>query len=98
MKSISAVLSRVAFVILVGGLFAVPVHAIEYNSLLPETAMSPAERSFLQATSESLIARGMAPERVEAKGYGDSKPVAVNMTAQGRAKNNRTEIRVKSKN
>lgn len=78
MKSISAVLSRVAFVILVGGLFAVPVHAIEYNSLLPETAMSPAERSFLQATSESLIARGMAPDRIEeilAKGVERGLPV-----------------------
>jgi hypothetical protein len=65
MKSISAVFSRVACVILAGGLFAAPVHAIEYSTLLPATAMSPAESSFLEATSESLIARGMAPERIE---------------------------------
>jgi hypothetical protein len=65
MKSISAVLSRVVCVILAGGLFAGPGHAIEYSALLPAAAMSPAESSFLQATSESLIARGMAPERIE---------------------------------
>ncbi len=42
-----------------------------------------------------LMGKGVSPDRIQAKGYGDSKPVAVNMTAVGRAKNNRTEIRVK---
>jgi hypothetical protein len=66
MKSICFIVSRVLGVVLAGGLFAGPGHAIEYSEVLPATAISPAESSFLQATSESLMARGMAPERIEA--------------------------------
>jgi hypothetical protein len=44
-----------------------------------------------------LESKGVEPGRVEAKGYGASKPVAVNLTAKGRAKNNRTVIGVVSK-
>lgn len=40
-----------------------------------------------------LLARGVSPDRVKAVGHGDSRPVAVNMTAAGRAKNNRTGVR-----
>ncbi len=41
-----------------------------------------------------LVDKGVSPDRVEAKGYGDKNPVAVNMTASGRAKNNRTVLKV----
>ncbi len=41
-----------------------------------------------------LLSKGVSPERVTAVGFGASKPVAVNMTASGRAKNNRTVLRV----
>ncbi len=47
-----------------------------------------------EAVKAYLVGKGVSPARVEAKGYGDSKPVAVNMTAAGRAKNNRTSITV----
>ena len=66
MKSISSVLGRILPLLLASGLFAAPVYAIEYPEIFAHGSMSPAEISFLQATSESLIARGLAPERVQA--------------------------------
>ncbi len=42
-----------------------------------------------------LVEKGVAADRLEAKGYGAKDPVAVNITAEGRRKNNRTEFRVR---
>ncbi|MCA9691316.1 MAG: OmpA family protein [Myxococcales bacterium] len=57
---------------------------------------NPKKRSESRAESvrDYLVGKGVASGRLEAKGYGDSSPIAVNMTASGRAKNNRTELRV----
>jgi outer membrane protein OmpA-like peptidoglycan-associated protein len=44
-----------------------------------------------------LVSQGVSPNQVSAKGYGASKPVAVNLTSKGRAKNNRTVITVLQK-
>lgn len=56
-------------------------------------------RSRSQARADAvrtyLVGKGVSPARIVAKGHGDSKPVAVNLTAAGRAKNNRTSISVK---
>jgi OmpA-OmpF porin, OOP family len=41
-----------------------------------------------------LIDKGIAPERVMAKGFGETLPVANNKTAAGRAKNRRIEFRI----
>ncbi len=46
------------------------------------------------AVRSYLVDKGVSPDRIEAKGYGDKNPIAVNMTASGRAKNNRTVIKV----
>jgi outer membrane protein OmpA-like peptidoglycan-associated protein len=40
----------------------------------------------------ALIERGMKAENLTAVGYGESKPVASNKTAAGKAKNRRTEV------
>jgi len=48
------------------------------------------------AVKAYLESKGVEPGRIVAKGYGDKKPVAVNLTAEGRRKNNRTTIRVVS--
>ena len=58
---------------------------------------NPSKRSKARAEAVKayLVGKGISPDRIQARGYGDTKPVAVNMTASGRAKNNRTEIRVR---
>ncbi len=49
-----------------------------------------------QSVVHYLEAKGIAPERLSAKGYGASHPVATNETEKGRAKNRRTEMEVVS--
>ena len=41
-----------------------------------------------------LIGKGISSSRVTAKGYGETEPVANNMTDEGRQKNRRTEVRI----
>jgi outer membrane protein OmpA-like peptidoglycan-associated protein len=41
-----------------------------------------------------LISKGISSERVVAKGYGESQPIAPNSTPEGRQKNRRTEVRI----
>jgi len=41
-----------------------------------------------------LIQGGVSPIRLEAKGFGQDKPVAPNITAQGRARNRRVEFHI----
>lgn len=45
---------------------------------------------------EYLISKGVAESRMISTGYGESKPVADNKTAAGRAKNRRTEMTVRN--
>lgn len=51
-----------------------------------------------QARAESvvsyLVQQGIEPARLEAVGYGESKPVTANDTPEGRAQNRRTEARI----
>lgn len=44
------------------------------------------------AVKSYLISKGLSTERLESKGYGASKPVADNATAEGRARNRRVQI------
>ncbi len=46
------------------------------------------------AVRNYLIRKGISAERVTAKGYGDTEPVADNSTDEGKAKNRRTEVRI----
>ena len=39
-----------------------------------------------------LVMRGISPDRIVAKGYGKTRPVATNDTPEGRAKNRRVEV------
>lgn len=47
-----------------------------------------------KAVRDFLVAHGISAERVVAKGYGETKPVATNDTEEGRAANRRTEVTV----
>ncbi len=50
-----------------------------------------------RAVADCLIKAGVGGDRVETAGFGSSRPVASNTTAQARAKNRRTEILVRPK-
>ena len=45
-----------------------------------------------RAVMKALVDRGVAADRMTAKGYGDTQPVADNSTDEGRAKNRRVEL------
>lgn len=48
------------------------------------------------AVTKYLVSRGISAARLEAKGFGDSRPVAPNNTDQGKSLNRRTELNVLS--
>jgi outer membrane protein OmpA-like peptidoglycan-associated protein/tetratricopeptide (TPR) repeat protein len=50
-----------------------------------------------QAVVNYLVSKGIAAGRLRAKGYGASHPVASNDTAEGRARNRRTELIITGK-
>ncbi len=45
-----------------------------------------------EAVRQYLISKGVAPDRLQAVGYGDSRPIAPNDTRKGRAANRRVEF------
>lgn len=47
-----------------------------------------------EAVKQYLVSKGVEPNRVYTEGKGEKQPVADNKTAEGRAKNRRTEIEV----
>ena len=47
-----------------------------------------------ESVREALIERGVAPERLTARGYGLTRPVADNRTEEGRAENRRVEMHI----
>ena len=49
------------------------------------------------ATKNYLVNKGIAPERLITKGYGDTEPIASNETAAGRRKNRRINFVLKEK-
>jgi OOP family OmpA-OmpF porin len=51
-----------------------------------------AERA--RSVRAGLIRRGVAARRLDAEGYGETRPVATNATERGRAKNRRVEFRI----
>jgi outer membrane protein OmpA-like peptidoglycan-associated protein len=45
-----------------------------------------------KSVREYLVKAGIAGERIQAKGYGESNPIATNDTEDGRKANRRTEF------
>ena len=59
----------------------------------PERNMHWSERR-AKAVADYFISKGIAAERITYKGYGDTKPIADNKTAKGRALNRRVEMKL----
>jgi OOP family OmpA-OmpF porin len=57
----------------------------EYNQWLSERRA--------KKVMDYLVTKGIVPERLEAKGYGSTRPVASNATEEGRAQNRRVELK-----
>ena len=51
-----------------------------------------------QSVTDYLVKKGIAKSRLVAKGYGEEKPVATNVTEEGRQLNRRTEFKVLENN
>ena len=47
-----------------------------------------------QAVVDYLVSRGISPDRLVARGYGESRPVAPNDTPENKQKNRRTELKI----
>jgi outer membrane protein OmpA-like peptidoglycan-associated protein/opacity protein-like surface antigen len=47
-----------------------------------------------QSVVAYLVKKGVAPERLEAQGFGDTKPIEDNTTAKGRTQNRRVEFNI----
>ncbi len=52
----------------------------------------PDQEGGLAAVKEWLIKQGIDPSRLTSKGFGDTKPIDTNSTAEGRANNRRVEF------
>ncbi len=61
----------------------------EYNQKLSEKRAN--------VVMEYLIKNGISPERLKAKGFGETKPIAPNDSEEGRSKNRRTEFLILEK-
>ena len=47
-----------------------------------------------KAVRDDLIERGVAPERIQSEGRGESQPIDTNDTEEGRQNNRRVEIEI----
>jgi OOP family OmpA-OmpF porin len=57
-----------------------------YNQKLSERRVN--------SVRDYVVKKGIDNSRISGQGFGESKPIAENKTAQGRAKNRRVEIKV----
>ena len=83
--------------IVAASLVANPGIKIEISGHTDNTGSAATNTRLSQARADAvrayLATKGVAPERMVAKGYGPSQPVAPNTTAAGRAQNRRVELR-----
>jgi outer membrane protein OmpA-like peptidoglycan-associated protein len=62
------------------------------DSLGDETANQQLSERRANAVRDAVLARGVDAARVEAVGYGETRPIADNSTPSGRQKNRRIEL------
>ncbi|MGZ3461061.1 MAG: OmpA family protein, partial [Archangium sp.] len=64
------------------------------DSLGKDIANLRLSQSRADAVKAQLLKRGIDPGRMEAVGFGETKPIGNNATAKGRAANRRTEFNI----
>jgi outer membrane protein OmpA-like peptidoglycan-associated protein len=69
--------------------FSIEGHTDSVGNAVANQKLSEARA---KAVMDALVAKGVNPENLSYKGFGDTKPVASNKTADGRAQNRRTEV------
>lgn len=78
-----------------------PTIRIELGSHTDSKGSDDYNMKLSQSRSQSvvnyLITKGISASRLEAKGYGETKPIATNDTDEGRQENRRTEFKILSK-
>ncbi len=66
-----------------------------HTNNIPETAFCDyLSKERAQSVANYITRKGINPNRVSFKGYGKRKPIASNRTTEGRAKNQRVEIKI----
>lgn len=58
----------------------------------PDAANMKLSKGRADAVRDYFIGKGIASSRLQTKGYGETKPIADNKTAEGRARNRRVEL------
>lgn len=78
----------------------VPTLKIEISGHTDNTGSATLNATLSQARAEAVVnylkGKGIAANRMTAMGYGSSRPIASNGTADGRQQNRRTEFEIKS--
>jgi OmpA-OmpF porin, OOP family len=89
-------LQQVADVVIKSGVKKIRVegHTDNRGDKAANQALSEARA---RSVAEYLVSQGFEPGRIESQGYGDSRPVAPNLTARGRELNRRVEFIVVEK-
>ena len=76
----------------------VPTLRVEISGHTDNTGSVSLNNKLSQARAEAVVkyleSKGVAKSRLEAKGYGSTKPIASNATDQGRQDNRRTEFKI----
>lgn len=93
--------SRAQIDTLVAILKAYPTAAVKIGGYTDNVGDPDANLKLSQARAErvasEIVTLGIAAGRIEAEGYGEQHPIASNDTPEGRAKNRRTALSVRSK-
>ena len=78
-----------------------PTMKIEVSGHTDDVGADDANMKLSQQRAESvktyLVGKGIVADRIQSKGYGKTKPIASNATAEGKQKNRRTEFVVINK-